>query len=315
VRRLPDSLEELHAAGKAGLARCLSALETASGDAGLGALLDAAHAAPRGLVVGLTGPPGVGKSTLINALIGRLRTAGRTVAVIAVDPSSRRSRGALLGDRTRIGGEPGDAGVFVRSMAARERLGGLAALTYPAAVLMRALYDVVIIETVGVGQSETEIAECSDLVVFCAQPGAGDALQFMKAGIMEVPDIVLVTKGDLGAAARRTAADLRGALALASGAESAAEVTVVSAETGEGVDAAIDRVLGQGVALADSGALQQRRAGQVRAWVDARLTEAFGREGAALLSPARFDLARPFGGLSQLHEAARSAVKKALQGI
>ena len=144
-----------------------------------------ALAAPQGLALGLTGPPGVGKSTLINALLARLRARGESVAVIAVDPSSRRSGGALLGDRTRIETDPEDAGVFVRSMAARRRLGGLADITYPAMVLMRALFDLVIVETVGVGQSETEIADCADLVVFCAQPGSGDALQFMKAGVME----------------------------------------------------------------------------------------------------------------------------------
>ena len=137
------------------------------------------------------------------------------MGVIAVDPSSRRSGGALLGDRTRIETDPADPGVFVRSMAARRRLGGVADLTFPAAVLMRACFDWVIVETVGVGQSEVEIADCADLVVFCAQPGSGDALQFMKAGVMEMPDVVLVTKGDLGAPASRAAADVRGALSLA----------------------------------------------------------------------------------------------------
>ena len=169
------------------------------------ALLEAAWRAPRGVAVGLTGPPGVGKSTLINALIRDLRSRGETVAVIAVDPSSRRSGGALLGDRTRIEVDPGDAGVFVRSMAARQRLGGVAEITFPAVVLTRACFDWVIVETVGVGQSEVEVADVADLVVFCVQPGSGDALQFMKAGVMEVPDLVLVTKGDVGRgrAARR----------------------------------------------------------------------------------------------------------------
>ena len=162
--------------------------------------------------------------------------------MIAVDPSSRRSGGALLGDRTRIATDPEDAGAFVRSMAARRRLGGVADITFPAAVLMRALFDWVIVETVGVGQSETEIADCADLVVFCIQPGSGDALQFMKAGVMEVPDLVLVTKGDLGAPARRAAAEAaRRAVAGRGGASP--EVATVSARTGEGIAAALEAIV------------------------------------------------------------------------
>ena len=148
-------------------------------------------------------------------LVAELRRRGETVAVIAVDPSSRRTGGALLGDRARIEADPDDAGVFIRSMAARRRLGGLAELTFPAVVLLRAGFDRVLVETVGVGQSETEIADCADLVVLCVQPASGDGLQFIKAGVMETPDLVLVTKADLGAPARRAAADVRGALSIA----------------------------------------------------------------------------------------------------
>ena len=171
-------------------------------------------------------------------MIGKLRASGATVAVIAVDPSSRRSGGALLGDRTRIETDPDDPGAFVRSMAARRRLGGVADLTFPAAVLMRACFDWVIVETVGVGQSESEIADCADLVVFCVQPGSGDALQFMKAGVMEVPDLVLVTKGDLGAPA--TPRSVRGARrAVARRGRARPASPSVSARTGEGIDAAV----------------------------------------------------------------------------
>jgi len=281
MKPLPGDLAALAAGGKAALARTLSALETAPEDPGLVGLLDAAWAAPAGLVLGLTGPPGVGKSTLTNALVAALRGRGETVAVIAVDPSSRRSGGALLGDRTRIATDPEDPGAFVRSMAARRRLGGIADITFPAAVLMRAVFDWVVVETVGVGQSETEIADCADLVVFCAQPGSGDALQFMKAGVMEVPDLVLVTKGDLGAPAVRAAAEARGALSLAEGVAPA--VAVVSARTGAGVDAAIEAV----AALADArqrvGSLAARRRAQGRAWAESRLVESIGRIGYDLL--------------------------------
>ncbi|HEU0222009.1 MAG TPA: methylmalonyl Co-A mutase-associated GTPase MeaB, partial [Paracoccaceae bacterium] len=255
-------LGELRQAGKGGLARALAALETRPET--MEALLDEAFAAPLGLALGLTGPPGVGKSSLVAALIPILRRAGCRVAVIAVDPSSKRSKGALLGDRTRMRVDPEDDGVFIRSMAARDRLGGVAEVTYPAMVLMRALYEVVLVETVGVGQSETEIADLADLTVFCAEPGAGDALQFMKAGVVELPDLVLVTKGDAGPAARRTAADLRGALSL--GAGGAVPVTIVSALTGDGLEA-VTRLIGS----FDPQAAAARRRAQALAWVESQI--------------------------------------------
>ena len=163
-------------------------------------------------VVGVTGPPGAGKSTLLGALVAGWRRAGRSVAVLAVDPSSKRSGGALLGDRARIDADPADRGIFIRSMAAGERLGGLAPATRAAAQALAAAFDVVVIETVGVGQSETEVAEAADTVAVIVQPGSGDALQFLKAGIMEVPDVLVVTKADLGVVATRAVRDLRAAL-------------------------------------------------------------------------------------------------------
>jgi LAO/AO transport system kinase len=177
-------------------------------------------------VVGVTGPPGAGKSTLLSALTRAWRVAGRTVAVLAVDPSSRRSGGALLGDRARIEADPADRGLFVRSTAAGERLGGLAPATRAAAQALAAAFDVVVIETVGVGQSETEVAEAADTVAVVVQPGSGDVLQFLKAGIMEVPDVLVVTKADLGAVAQRARRDL--AAALRSLGESAVPVVAVS---------------------------------------------------------------------------------------
>ena len=132
--------------------------------------------------------------------------------MLAVDPSSKRSGGALLGDRARIDADPADRGLFIRSMAAGERLGGLAPATRAAAQALAAAFDVVVVETVGVGQSETEVAEAADTVAVVVQPGAGDVLQFLKAGIMEVPDVLVVTKADLGAVAERAVRDLRAAL-------------------------------------------------------------------------------------------------------
>ncbi|HZB77525.1 MAG TPA: AAA family ATPase, partial [Solirubrobacteraceae bacterium] len=187
-----------------------------------------------GHVVGVTGPPGAGKSTLLAALTRAWRARGRTVAVLAVDPSSKRSGGALLGDRARIDADPADRGLFIRSMAAGERLGGLAPATRAAAHALAAAFDVVVVETVGVGQSETEVAETADTVAVVVQPGAGDVLQFLKAGIMEVPDVLVVTKADRGAIATRAVRDLR--LALAALGDPAPVLAVSSLPPGQGVD-------------------------------------------------------------------------------
>jgi len=165
-----------------------------------------------GHVIGITGPPGAGKSTLLSALLHAWREQGRTVAMLAVDPSSRRSGGALLGDRARIDFDAADRGVLIRSTAAGERLGGLAWPTRAAAHALAAAFDVVVIETVGVGQAETEIVDVADTVVVVVQPGGGDALQFLKSGIMEIPDVLVVTKADLGQLATRTRRDLSAAL-------------------------------------------------------------------------------------------------------
>lgn len=312
MRDLPIDLDDLGQGGKAALARCLSALESRPDDQALAALLDAAAARPRGIVLGLTGPPGVGKSTLTNAFIATLRKRGSSVGVIAVDPSSRRSGGALLGDRTRIETDPDDEGVFLRSMAARRRLGGLADLTFPAAILMRALFDVVFVETVGVGQSETEISDCSDLVVFCVQPGSGDALQFMKAGVMEVPDFVLVMKGDLGTPARRAAADVIGALSLAADRE-AAQVAIVSALDGTGIADALDLIFGLAADRRTSGDLVRRRAEQSSAWIESRLRESYGTIGLAAVRSRLRGVDSTFGDYAALASRARAALQAVIE--
>lgn len=167
---------------------------------------------PRSHLVGLTGPPGAGKSSLLSALIPLWRAAGRSVAVLAVDPSSKVSGGSLLGDRVRIQHDPKDDGILIRSTAAGTRLGGLAEATRDAAQALAAAFDVVVVETVGVGQSETDVAELCDTVAVVVQPGSGDTLQFLKAGIMEVPDVLVVTKADMGDAAMRARRDLAAAL-------------------------------------------------------------------------------------------------------
>jgi LAO/AO transport system kinase len=165
-----------------------------------------------GYLIGLTGPPGAGKSTLLSALLHAWRAEDRSVAVLAIDPSSRRSGGSLLGDRARIDFDPADRRVLIRSTAAGERLGGLARATPAAADALAAAFDVVVIETVGVGQAETDVADVADTVAVVVQPGGGDVLQFLKAGIMEIPDVLVVTKADLGQIATRTRRDLSAAL-------------------------------------------------------------------------------------------------------
>jgi LAO/AO transport system kinase len=190
-------------------------------------------------VVGITGPPGVGKSSLLSELVRAWRARGRSVAVLAVDPTSKRSGGSLLGDRARIDFDPSDRGVFIRSTAAGSRLGGLAPATRAAANALAAAFDVVVIETVGVGQSETEVADVADTVAVVVQPGSGDVLQFLKAGIMEVPDVLVVTKADLGRVAIRALADLRGALR-SLGERDTAVVAVSSISPPRGIDELVE---------------------------------------------------------------------------
>ncbi len=192
-----------------------------------------------GHIVGITGPPGAGKSTLLSALLHAWRASERTVAMLAVDPSSRRSGGSLLGDRARIEFDPADRGVFIRSTAAGERLGGIAWGTRAAAQALAAAFDVVVIETVGVGQAETEIAEIADTVVVVVQPGSGDTLQFLKSGIMEIPDVLVVTKADLGQVATSARRDLSASLR-SLGKRSTAVLAVSSLPPSTGIDELCD---------------------------------------------------------------------------
>ncbi len=170
--------------------------------------LDELHSKAKSHVIGITGPPGAGKSSLVDKLIAEIRKNKKSVGIIAIDPSSSRSGGALLGDRTRFLLDPNDEGVFVRSMAAKDFLGGLSELTFPTMTVMRSIFDFVIIETVGVGQSETNVKDVVDSVILCVQPGSGDTIQFMKSGIFEIPDIIVVTKSDIEKIANHTLSEL-----------------------------------------------------------------------------------------------------------
>lgn len=210
--------------------------------------------------IGITGPPGAGKSTLLDALVRELRPAA-TVAIVAVDPSSRQTGGALLGDRIRVRSGAGDLGVFIRSMAARDRLGGLADATRAGVVILAAAFDTVFVETVGVGQSEVDVAGLVDSLVFVGHPDAGDTLQFMKAGILELPDFFVVNKADLGKTAQRTARELESSLGLRpqEGDSPVPPVLLTSARDGTGIAALVAALAEHRSRQEASGGLRARR--------------------------------------------------------
>jgi len=231
-------------------------------------------------VVGITGPPGAGKSSLGAVLLRHWLDSGAGVGVLAVDPTSRRSGGALLGDRARMRFEPGQR-AFVRSMAAREHLGGLSAAAQPAIAILRAAFEWTLVETVGIGQSELEIESAADSVVLVLQPGSGDTLQFMKAGILEIPDVFAVHKWDVGAPAQRTRADLESllpGLATSAGAWKP-PVLGTSAQSGVGIALLAETLARHREHLARSGELERRREWGRCAWATAIFQTAYGTRG------------------------------------
>ncbi|MFO0571807.1 MAG: methylmalonyl Co-A mutase-associated GTPase MeaB [Polyangiaceae bacterium] len=231
--------------------------------------------------VGITGPPGVGKSSLTSRLVQRYRELGRTVGVLAVDPSSPRSGGALLGDRARLELDPDDAGSFVRSMASGGQLGGLARAAGAAVEVLCAVYDVVLIETTGVGQSETDVEHVADSVLLVIQPASGDVLSFIKAGILEIPDVLAVNKADLGSVAERAFSDLQAALVVSAEASggSPPPVLLTSATTRAGVDELV-RVLDERYErLVSEGKLEQLRVAKSAAWAYRQFRERYGERG------------------------------------
>jgi LAO/AO transport system kinase len=232
----------------------------------------------RAQIIGVTGSPGSGKSTLCDQLIERWRAQGHLVGVIAIDPSSPFSGGAILGDRVRMQRHATDAGVFIRSMAARGHLGGLAAAAREAVRLLDASgRDRCLLETVGVGQSELEVMRVADTTVVVTTPVAGDAVQAMKAGILEIADIFVVNKADLPGAAK-VYRDLRDLVRQTKAhAPWAPPVILTSAQKGDGVDELIEAIDRHHEAMLESGELERRRAQRVRSEVESIVIERAGQ--------------------------------------
>jgi LAO/AO transport system kinase len=257
--RLPELLERLRDGDPRAVARLISLVE----DGDREQLRDAAEAlnplAGRAQVIGLTGAPGVGKSTLAAALVGGWRKAGRTVGVLAVDPTSPFTGGALLGDRVRMQRHALDEGVYIRSMATRGHLGGLAWATPQAVrVLDAAGCEVVLVETVGVGQAEVEVAGLADTTLVALAPGFGDAVQVAKAGILEVADVFVVNKADRDGA-EVVARDLRQMLHLGEARPWRVPVVLTVAERGDGVERLDEAIAAHLAHLESSGELERRR--------------------------------------------------------
>jgi LAO/AO transport system kinase len=219
-------------------------------------------------IVGFTGPPGVGKSTLIGALTGELRKAEREVAVLSIDPSSPFTRGALLGDRIRLTEHFLDPGVFIRSMASRGALGGLSEAALQVALIMDAAgKDDVLIETVGVGQAEIDIVDHADTIVLALMPGSGDSIQALKAGVMEIPDIIVVNKAD-HPMTDTMVREVRGVLALSHDPEGwKVPILRTEAARGEGVDELAVQIKAHREFIEEQGTLAERRARNLRSEV------------------------------------------------
>jgi LAO/AO transport system kinase len=255
--------ERLLEGDKRALARAITLIE--NGDpAGAELVRDVFPRTGRARIIGITGPPGVGKSTLIGAVTAKLREADRTVGVLSVDPSSPFTRGALLGDRIRLSDHFLDTGVFIRSMASRGALGGLSEAALQAALLMDAAgRDDVLVETVGVGQAEIDIVDHADTVVLVLMPGSGDSIQALKAGVMEIPDVIVVNKAD-HPLTETMVREIQNVLTL--GPERDWKIPIVRTEAarGEGLGDLLEAVDEHQRKIAAEGTLEQRRARNLR---------------------------------------------------
>jgi LAO/AO transport system kinase len=254
----PDLARRLLDGDKRALARAISLVENDDPE-GWALVREVYPKTGRAAVVGFTGPPGVGKSTLIARLIELSRAGGREVAVLSIDPSSPFTQGALLGDRIRLADHFLDQGVFIRSMASRGSLGGLSEATLQAALLMDASgKDDVFLETVGVGQAEVDIIDHADTVVLVLMPGSGDSIQALKAGVMEIPDVIVVNKSD-HPLTDTMVREIRGVLSL--GPQEGWRVPIVKAEASrsEGIEELAEKIAEHRAHIEQEGTLAERR--------------------------------------------------------
>ena len=283
------------------LSKVLENIEKGIDEKKIASLLDKYHSKQNAHVLGITGPPGVGKSSMINRLIANLRNKSLSVGVLAIDPSSQRSGGALLGDRARFDVDPKDSHVFIRSMAAKDYLGGISELTYPYMIVMRSLFDIVIIETVGVGQSEISIEDVVDTVIYCVQPGSGDTIQFMKSGIIEIPDIIVVTKSDLKDLSQITLSDLLSSKNfLLEKSEWDIGILPISSKNNSGVNDLLYSIQKRWLWLNDSKILKNTRIFQDIEWIRRTIRNKFGTEGIKLTENQIKIGKNPFSSLKKL---------------
>jgi LAO/AO transport system kinase len=258
--------ERLVAGDKRALARAISLVENRDpeGDKLVAELYPRTGEAR---IVGLTGPPGVGKSTLIGAICAKLRKADREIGVLSIDPSSPFTQGAVLGDRIRLSEHFLDPGIFIRSMATRGSLGGLAEASLQAALLMDASgKDDVLLETVGVGQGEIDIVDHADTVVLALMPGSGDSIQALKAGVMEIPDVIVVNKCE-HPLADTMIREVKAVLALGPSRSWRVPVVRTEASKGQGIDQLVETIDAHGNHIREEGTLSERRARNLRAEV------------------------------------------------
>jgi LAO/AO transport system kinase len=264
AQKTEESLAERLVAGdKRALARAITLIEN-DDPSGWELVREVFPRTGKARIVGLTGPPGVGKSTLIGALTAEMRKADRQVAVLSIDPSSPFTRGALLGDRIRLSDHFLDSGVFIRSMASRGALGGLSEATLQAALLMDASgKDDVFIETVGVGQAEIDIVDHGDTIVLVLMPGSGDSIQALKAGVMEIPDVIVVNKSD-HPMTDTMIREIRGVLSLGPATSWRVPIVKTEAAKGEGVAELAEKITEHREHIEAEGTLEERRARNLR---------------------------------------------------
>jgi LAO/AO transport system kinase len=272
-----EVLAGVRARNRRAVGRAISLIES-RGDAGREVARQLHPHTGRARRIGITGSPGVGKSTIVSALIGHLRAQGQTVAVVSVDPTSPFTRGAVLGDRIRLVDHFTDPDVFIRSMASRGHLGGLAEATAGAVLVLDAAgFDVVLVETVGTGQNEVEVQALTETVVLALMPGSGDSIQAIKAGLMEIPDVLVVNKADRpGADLLR--AELEATLSLVPAGPWTPPIVMTRAHESAGIPELWDAVNAHGAHLDEPGRRDARRADGMRRQLRALALDRLGRE-------------------------------------